>query len=163
MPESFSCMVLTIEAMPTSLHAHAVDHRIWALALGDVPKALKHVFFGEVDYVGGAGAARHVQTNGHVVNRDNLLCTHDLRGFNREQPDGSGTPDRNRVAGPDIRVLGGLPPGRQDVGKEQRLLVGHAFWHLHRGDVGHWHPHVFGLSAPVAALPRSHILLMNRH
>ena len=130
--------------------ADRVDAAVGAAIVGP-----RHQFVVDVDLreIDGLGAARlgHGQALGHFVDRDHPASAHHQRGANGELANRPAAPDRDGIAILDLRVLGGHVAGREDVGKEERLLVRDAVRDLDRADVGHRHPQILGLAAAVAA------------
>ena len=57
-------------------------------------------------------------------------------------PTGPAAPDRDGVGRLDVALHGGLPAGREDVAKEQDLLVGQAVRDLDWVRIGIGHAHI---------------------
>ena len=86
-----------------------------------------------------------------MVDRDHALGAHQERRLDREQADRAAAPDRDGVAGLDLRILRRHPAGRQDVRQEQHLVVLDAVGDDDRADVAERHADIFGLAAGIAA------------
>ena len=86
-----------------------------------------------------------------MVDRDHPMRAHDQRRLDREQPHRPAAPNRDRVSGFDVRILGGHPAGRQNIGQKQHLVIFQVIGDGDRTDVGVRHAHILGLAAGVAA------------
>ena len=131
-------------------HPDAVDRAVRAAARRRRLERLDDVLFREVDRVG-AELARALEPVRDAVDRDHALGAQQERALDREPSDRAAAPDRDGVAGRDLRLLRGLPAGREDVGEEQHLLVGQTFGHDERVRVGVGDAHVLRLTAGIAA------------
>src|SRR5690606_29915390 len=111
------------------LHADGVDADIGAMPAGGLEHCIDRVPVVGVDGFRVAGLARHVEPVWHDIDSDDALCTAVPRAFLRHQPDRPAAEHRDRVALAHVRPFGARPAGWQDIGQEQRLVVGKCFRH----------------------------------
>ncbi len=88
--------------------------------------------------------------------RDGIDCNHPFDtqkegGANGHLADGSAAPDSDRIAGLDIAEIRCHVTGRENIRKEQDLLVRQPVGDLEGPDIGVWNPHIFGLSTAETA------------
>ena len=129
--------------------ADRVDAAVRAAIVGPRHQFVVDINLREIDRLGPARLG-HGQALGHFVDRDHPAGAHHQRRADGKLANRPATPDRDGIAIFDLCVLGGHVAGREDVGKEKRLLVRDAVRDLDRPDVGHRHPQILGLTAAVA-------------
>ncbi len=132
------------------LHADRVDHGIHADPAGHFHQGFAHIGLAEVDDLR-AQLLRQCETVRIVVDRNHPGCAHHDGRLDREQSDRAAAPHRNRIVGLDVGIFRRHPAGREDVRKEQHLVVFQMVGNDDRADIGKGHAGVFGLSARVAA------------
>ena len=98
-----------------------------------------------VDARGGEGEALRIAVNEH----DAVGAARE-RAVRGEDADGPGAPDGHIVACADARELAAVPAGREDVGEEQRRVLGHARRELQQVDVRERDAHDLGLRVGLA-------------
>jgi hypothetical protein len=103
---------------------------------------------GWIDRHVGAEAERVLAPRLSGFQRDDAGRAGQRSGLDRGQADRSRADDYDHVARLDPAVLDShLVAGRQDIGQEQHLFVGHAVGHLVHARFRERHPRVLGLSA----------------
>lgn len=103
-----------VDGEAVALHADAVDAGVGANAAGHLVQRLAHIDLAIVEDFG-AELLRQLQPVRIMVDGDHPVRAHDQRGLDREQPDRTAAPDRDRVARLDLGILRCHPAGRQDV------------------------------------------------
>ena len=139
-----------VDEQAVRLEPDRVDARVGADPAGHLHQRLVDRRFLEVDRLRAEPLGER-QAVGEMVDRDHPLGAHQERRLDREQADGAAAPHRDRVAGLDLRILGRLPAGRQDVRQEQHFVVVDAVWDHDRADVRIGDADIFGLAARIAA------------
>ena len=108
-------------------HADGLDRDVDAVAVGQREHLLLPVGGSGVDAVRGADLLGHVQPVLVEVDRDDLGRAVQTGGGDDGEADRAGADDGDGVAGLDPAVLDAhLEAGREDVGQQQRGLVGDA-------------------------------------
>ena len=120
------------------------------LAVGQVIQALDDALLFKIDRDGAAGA-RHAETLGQTVNRNDLLCAEQDGAADRHLADRSRTPDRHRIGRLDVALHRRLPSGRENIAEEQHFLVLDPIRDLDRADIGIGNADIFGLAAGITA------------
>ena len=112
--------------MPVRFHADRVDAGVGTAAAGHLFQRVEDVDLLVVDRLGAGLVPRHLQPVGEAVDGDHPLGAEQEGAGDRELADRAAAPDGDHVARLDVAHLGAHVAGRQDVGEEQHLLVGHA-------------------------------------
>src|SRR3954464_10747718 len=105
-----------------AFQADRVDALLGPLALGEFVQTLDDAFLVEVDGDRSASLG-HAQSLGQVVNCDDLLRAKQDGAADRHLANGSASPDGDCIGWFDLALRGRLPSGREDVAKEENLLV----------------------------------------
>ncbi len=132
-----------------ALHADAVDARIGSKSAGHLVERLadRHLRIIE-DF--GAQLPRERQPRREMINCDHPTGPQQQRRLDREQTHRAAAPDRNRVTGFDVGIDRRVPPGGQNIGQKQHVVVGQIVGDDHRTDIGIGYANIFGLPTGIA-------------
>ena len=133
-----------------AFHPNSIDHRVDTNPARHFHQRFADVRLAEIDHLSTKLFGQR-EAVGIMVDGDHLPGAHHDRGLDREQADGATAPDRDGIVGLDFGVFRRHPPGGQDVGKEQHLVIVKMVGDHDRADIGIGHADIFRLTAPVAA------------
>ena len=139
-----------VDEQAVRLQPDAIDDRIGTDAAGHLHQRLVDRAFLKIDRLR-AELLRKFEPMREVIDRDDAIRTHQHRRLDREQPDRAAAPDRDDVAGFDVRIFRTHPAGGQDVGQEQHLVVVDAVGDDDGAVVAERHADIFRLTARIAA------------
>src|SRR5688572_12558876 len=123
---------------------HSVNTRVRSHSGGHLFKSVEDVFISEVYGFSLAVYGCHTKSFGIVVDSDDAFRAQQVGALNRKLSDRPTTPDRNRVAGLNVAILGSHVACRKDVRQEEYLLVVQSLRNLYRADIRERYAHILG-------------------
>jgi hypothetical protein len=115
--------------------ADGVDASVGSAALGLLLDPLVDVFLFEIEG-NCAGFPRELETLRYRIDGDDAFGAKQEGAADRKLADRAAAPNRNRLAAFQVTEIGGHVASRENVRKEQHLLVAQAVRNLDRTDIG---------------------------
>jgi hypothetical protein len=128
------------------LGSYRINAGIGAASARQLLDALINILVLEIDH-GGTSFAGHCHALGHGINGDHALGAEQKGASNGKLADRAAAPDGDRIALLDVAEIGRHVTGRENIGQEQRLIVGHAVGNFNRTDISVGHTQILGLAA----------------